>query len=369
MIPPDLNPEPPRLPSPDSPGGAGSSEATSSFHRSAGPWPFGAGPGDHPAGARRFAFLGPPRAPEDLGPLAHYRVRSLIGEGRIGLVFLAEDTPLCRPVALKVIKPEMAGVPGVRERFVREARAAAVIKHDHIVTIHQVGQDGDVQFLAMEYLQGLSLQSWLDRGRKASTDLVLRVGREIAAGLAAAHRHELIHRDVKPANIWLEAPAGRVKILDFGMARSERHDAHLTHPGTVMGTPAYMAPEQARGETAGAASDLFSLGCVRYRLCTGRSPFEGETILAVFRPTRIARGGAAPGSREGGMTTVREEARPGIPAGRVTAWIALGLTASRSSQRSSAIRRDGTRAGTRRGWRRRARRPIPSKGGQSALRL
>ena len=282
MIPPNLNPEAPRLPSPDGPGGTGDPEATTSFHQPDRPRPVATGPGVDPADAKRFAFLGPPRAEGDLGSLAHYRVRSLIGEGNIGLVFLAEDTQLCRPVALKVIKPEMAGAPGVRERFIREAQAAAAIKHDHIVTIHQVGRDVDVQFLAMEYLQGLSLQSWLERGRKASTDLVLRVGREIAAGLAAAHRHGLIHRDIKPANIWLEAPSGRVKILDFGMARSERHDAQLTHAGTVMGTPAYMAPEQASGETAGAGSDLFSLGCVLYRLCTGRSPFEGATILAVL---------------------------------------------------------------------------------------
>ena len=134
----------------------------------------------------------------------------------------------------------------------------------------------------MEYLLGHSLQRWLERGRKPSVDLVLRIGREIAAGLAAAHRNGLIHRDIKPANIWLEAPSGRIKILDFGMARSQRDDVQITHSGTVVGTPTYMAPEQARGETVSAGSDLFSLGCVLYRLSTGRLPFEGETILAVL---------------------------------------------------------------------------------------
>ena len=235
-----------------------------------------------PAGARAFEFLGPCRAEGELGWLAHYRIKSLIGEGGIGLVFLAEDTQLARPVALKVIKPELADAPRVQDRFVREAQATAAIKHDHIVTIYQVGRANDTLFLAMEYLRGLSLQGWLDRGRKPSMDLVLRIGREIASGLAAAHRNGLVHRDIKPANIWLEAPSGRVKILDFGMARSERDEVHITHAGTVMGTPAYMAPEQARGETAGAASDLFSLGCVLYRLCAGRLPFEGESILAVL---------------------------------------------------------------------------------------
>ena len=110
----------------------------------------------------------------------------------------------------------------------------------------------------------------------------LPLSREIADGLSAAHRRGLVHRDIKPANIWLEAPSGRVKILDFGMARSRREDVEITHSGTVMGTPLYMAPEQARGEPVGAGSDLFSLGCVMYRLCTGRLPFEGKSIMAVL---------------------------------------------------------------------------------------
>ena len=200
----------------------------------------------------------------------------------MGLVFLAEDSLLSRPVALKVIRPEIADTPGIAQRFMREARATAAIKHDHIVTIYQVGQENGIPFLAMEYLKGMSLAQWFDRGHSPSVELVLRIGREIAAGLSAAHRHSLIHRDIKPANIWLEAPSGRVKILDFGMARSEREDVEITRSGAVMGTPAYMAPEQARGEPAGASSDLFSLGCVLYRLCTRRLPFEGESVIAVL---------------------------------------------------------------------------------------
>ena len=200
----------------------------------------------------------------------------------MGLVFLAEDSLLGRPVALKVIRPQIADTPGIAQRFTREARATAAIKHDHIVTIYQVGQERDVPFLAMEYLKGISLANWLDRGHSASVEVVLRISREIAGGLSAAHKNGLIHRDVKPANIWLEAPFGRVKILDFGMARSQREDVEITRSGTVMGTPAYMSPEQARGELAGAGSDLFSLGCVMYRLCTGRLPFEGESVIAVL---------------------------------------------------------------------------------------
>jgi serine/threonine protein kinase len=229
----------------------------------------------------RFDFLSSPRAAGELGWLAHYRVLRLLGEGGMGVVFRAEDSLLSRPVALKVIRPEIADTPGIAQWFTREARATAAIKHDHVVTIYQVGQENGIPFLAMEYLKGVSLDGWLDRGHRPSVELVLRIGREIAAGLSAAHRHSLIHRDIKPANIWLEAPAGRVKILDFGMARSEREDVEITGTGAVMGTPAYMAPEQARGEPASPSSDLFSLGCVLYRLCTRRLPFEGNSVTAV----------------------------------------------------------------------------------------
>ena len=231
---------------------------------------------------KRFDFLGSPRAAGECGWLAHYRVLRLLGQGGMGLVFLAEDSLLARPVALKVIRPEIAGADGIATRFTREARATAAIKHDHIVTIYQVGQENGIPFLAMEFLKGMSLAQWLDRGQSPSLELVLRIGREIAAGLSAAHRYGLIHRDIKPANIWLEAPSGRVKILDFGMARSVREDVEITRSGAVMGTPAYMAPEQARGEPPSAGSDLFSLGCVIYRLCTCRLPFEGESVMAVL---------------------------------------------------------------------------------------
>jgi serine/threonine protein kinase/regulation of enolase protein 1 (concanavalin A-like superfamily) len=227
-------------------------------------------------------LLDPPRAPGEVGWLAHYRVRRCIGEGGMGLVYEAEDTDLLRSVALKVIRPELVGIPQVAQRFLREARAMAALKHDHIVTIYQVGQQRGTPYLAMEYLRGMSLHRWLERGHKPSVDLVLRLGREIAAGLTAAHRRGLIHRDIKPANIWLEAPIGRVKILDFGLARTQNHDVQVTNPGSAVGTPAYMAPEQARGQGDAASCDLFSLGCVLYELCTRRLPFPGTTVIAVL---------------------------------------------------------------------------------------
>jgi serine/threonine protein kinase/regulation of enolase protein 1 (concanavalin A-like superfamily) len=280
------------LPSPNGLGAAEGPEATISYIFGAGP-PLGSVMAGGPtAGPRRFDFLGPPRAEGELGWLAHYRVRSLVGEGGLGLVFLAEDTQLSRPVALKVIRPELAGAPGVLSRFEREAQATAAVKHDHIVTIYQVGRERDVSFLAMEYLRGISLDRWLEQGHRPTVGQVLRVGREIAAGLAAAHGRGLVHRDIKPANIWLEAPTGRVKILDFGLARSEHDDARVTQAGTILGTPEYMSPEQARGEPPGMVSDLFSLGSVLYRVCAGRLPFPGTTIMAVL--SALSRGNPRP---------------------------------------------------------------------------
>ncbi len=281
MIPHDSDRDKQPLPSSNGLCGNQDPQETGSYPPAASLPPAATVPGDRLTG-ERLDFLGSPKADGELGWLAHYRVLRLLGKGGMGLVFLAEDSLLSRPVALKVIRPEIADTPGIAERFTREARATAAIKHDHIVTIYQVGQERGVPFLAMEYLKGMSLAQWLDRGHKPPVEVVLRIGREIAAGLSAAHRHSLIHRDIKPANIWLEAPLGRVKILDFGMARSQREEIEITRTGAVMGTPAYMAPEQAHGEPAGASSDLFSLGCVLYRLCTLRLPFEGDSVIAVL---------------------------------------------------------------------------------------
>jgi serine/threonine protein kinase len=240
-------------------------------------------PGLQPAGAETYAFLAQPQHPDELGRLAAYRVLKLLGSGGMGFVFQAEDVQLKRHVALKVMRPEAASKPAARERFLREARAAARLKSDHVVSIHQVGEDNGVVFLAMEYLEGVSLEEWLVKGRRPTPAQAARIGRQIALGLAAAHAHGLIHRDVKPGNIWLEsAQQGRVKLLDFGLARGAGDDHQLTQCGAVVGTPAYMAPEQARGEKVDARADLFSLGCVLYRLCTGRLPFPGDSTMSIL---------------------------------------------------------------------------------------
>jgi urea transport system substrate-binding protein len=237
-----------------------------------------------------------------LGWLAHYRVLRVLGMGGMGMVLEAEDTHLQRRVALKVIRPEMAGDASLRQRFLREARAMAAIQNDHLVTIYQVGQDGDTPFLSMQYLQGETLQSRLARQSRLPLAEVVRIGIEIAEGLEVAHAHGLIHRDIKPANIWLEdraepdalardaarpsltrrAPQARVKILDFGLAVPMGTDGQLTGVGRILGTPLYMAPEQARGEAIDHRCDLFSLGAVLYEMAVGSPPFQANDTVGIF---------------------------------------------------------------------------------------
>jgi serine/threonine protein kinase/Leucine-rich repeat (LRR) protein len=227
-------------------------------------------------------FLAPPQAEDELGRLGQFRVLKVLGQGGMGVVLLAEDAHLLRPAALKIMLPKFAQDTEAHQRFLREARAAARLKHDHIVTIHQVGESRGAPFLAMEYLEGESLQDRLKREEELPLAEVLRIGREIAEGLQAAHEHGLIHRDIKPGNVWLEGKRGRVKILDFGLARSSTDDVHLTQSGAIVGTPTYMSPEQARGEKVDARCDLYSLGCVLYRLCTGELPLKGNNMTSLL---------------------------------------------------------------------------------------
>jgi formylglycine-generating enzyme required for sulfatase activity/serine/threonine protein kinase len=234
-----------------------------------------------------YPFLAPPQSEGEIGRLGVYRVRKVLGHGGMGIVFQAEDSQLRRYVALKVMKPTLADNAVYRQRFLREAQAAAAVRHDHIVTIYQVDQDREVPFLAMELLEGETLEARLQREGTVPPAEVLRVGREMAAGLVAAHDRDLIHRDIKPANIWLEGERGRVKILDFGLVRAVRGEERLTTPGAVAGTAGYMAPEQARGEEIDRRADLFSLGCVLYRMTVGELPFPGKDPMAVLRAVAV----------------------------------------------------------------------------------
>ncbi|WP_439626262.1 protein kinase domain-containing protein [Gemmata sp.] len=226
--------------------------------------------------------LAPPAAPDELGRLGKYRLQRELGRGGMGAVFLAFDERLQRKVALKVMLPEAAADATAKERFLREARAAARVSSDHVVGIYEADETDGTPYIALQYLQGYPLDEYLAKYGVPTVPQAVRIGQEAALGLDAAHQLGLIHRDIKPANVWLEAPNGRVKLLDFGLARQRDESVNLTGKGLVVGTPAYMSPEQARGLPLDARSDLFSLGVVLYQLCTGRMPFTGDTPMAVL---------------------------------------------------------------------------------------
>jgi hypothetical protein len=227
-------------------------------------------------------FLTPSQKPDSLGRLDHYEILEVVGHGGMGVVLKGFDEKLRRVVAIKVLAPELAASGAARQRFIREARAAAAVSHDHVVTIHAVEEDHRPPYLVMQFIDGASLQAKLDTGGPPGLREILRIGLQIAEGLAAAHRQGLVHRDVKPANILLENGVEPVKLTDFGLARAA-DDASLTQSGVIAGTPLYMSPEQAAGEPVDQRSDLFSLGSVLYALCTGRPPFRAGGTLAVLR--------------------------------------------------------------------------------------
>lgn len=217
----------------------------------------------------------------NLKRIGSYCIRERLGQGGMGIVFLADDPHLERHVALKVMHPKLAASAAAKQRFLREARSAAKVKSDYVVTIYQTGEEAGVAYVAMERLVGSTLGERLDSQSFTITES-LHIARQMALGLAAAHDQGLVHRDIKPENVWLETPGNRVKLLDFGLARPVDEEVFLTNTGTIVGTPAYMAPEQAAGKRVDARSDLFSLGSVLYRLVTGKLPFPGDNVMAVL---------------------------------------------------------------------------------------
>ena len=237
--------------------------------------------------AEAARFLRPPEGPDELGRLGPYRVLGVLGAGGMGLVLRADDPGLGRPVALKVLRAHLAADPAAQVRFRREAQAMAAVEHDHVVPVHAVGSDNGVPFVAMPLLEGETLSAAIRRDGRLAPARVVELGRQVAAGLAAAHARGLVHRDVTPANIWVEPrPDGaeRARLLDFGLARAVAGTpTDVTRTGAVIGTPAYMSPEQARGRPTDFRTDLFSLGVVLYRAATGEAPFRGEDSFAVAR--------------------------------------------------------------------------------------
>ncbi|MFH1680758.1 MAG: serine/threonine-protein kinase, partial [Candidatus Eisenbacteria bacterium] len=211
--------------------------------------------------------------------VSHYRVLEKLGEGGMGVVYKAEDTKLGRTVALKFLPPELTKDPEAKERFVREARAASSLAHPGICTIHEIDEAENRAFIAMEFVEGESLQAMIRRA-PLGIDKAIDLSVEIAQGLQEAHERGIVHRDIKSANIMV-TPKGRAKIMDFGLARSMGQTT-LTKTGTTVGTIAYMSPEQARGEGVDHRADIWSLGVVLYEMITGRLPFKGDHEPAVI---------------------------------------------------------------------------------------
>jgi len=222
--------------------------------------------------------------------IGHYQVLGCIGRGGMGEVFLAQDTSLGRKIALKLLRSDFTRNEERLRRFRQEARAASALNHPNILTIHEIGQEGSLHFMATEYVEGETLREHISRARMALGQ-ALDVAVQVASALSAAHEAGIIHRDIKPENIMLRTD-GYVKVLDFGLAKLAEPKAAdtaaptlpkiETEPGVVMGTVSYMSPEQARGLAVDTRTDIWSLGVMLYEMAAGRQPFEGETASDVM---------------------------------------------------------------------------------------
>ncbi len=229
----------------------------------------------------RSSESGFPASPRAGKIFAGFRLLGIIGEGGFGTVYRAQDVQLGRKVALKVLNNRSVSRPSAKESFLAEARALASVQHDNVVPVYQVGEEDGQLYLAMPLLGGETLAARIEREGALPAHEVARVGRETAAGLAAIHAKGLVHRDVKPANIWLESGTGRVKVLDLGLACDP-----IEMGPTSAGTPSYMSPEQAAGQELDLRSDLFSLGTVLYECACGRRPFKRESTAHTLRSIR-----------------------------------------------------------------------------------
>ena len=325
-------------------------------------------PGD--PSAELLSFLAPAQAADELGRLGDYRIQKILGQGGMGVVFLAEDPKLRRQVAIKAMLPHLAQSGVSHQRFLREAQAAAAVEHDHIVPILHVGECRGAPYIVMPFLRGESLDSLLRRDEAIPLALVLQIGIQAADALVTAHQRGLIHRDLKPANLWLEqlappslpgesttVPAGRgpvrVKLLDFGLAclLHANEQEHLTQTGAILGTPGYMPPEQAEGQELDGRADLFSLGCVLYLLATRRASISRQHHdgASAGRGEGSARpaGARESGDSDGGLSELimqllakNREERPASGPGRVGAFASHCSRADRAAAAAPARQPD-----------------------------
>ena len=217
-----------------------------------------------------------------IGRVGPYEISGLLGRGSTAIVLKGFDRALNRNIAIKVLDPAVAGAATARQRFAREARAMAVISHEQVVPVYGVDEHAGLPYFVMEYVAGGSLERRLKTEGNLDIVSIVRIGLQVAQALTEAHRHGLVHRDIKPANILIDRGTEKVRVADFGLARVA-NDASCTHSGLIAGTPQYMAPEQVRGETCSAQSDLFSLGGVMYAMCTGHPPFRAESLYGVMQ--------------------------------------------------------------------------------------
>lgn len=222
-----------------------------------------------------------------LSMINHFRVVRLLGAGGMGIVYQAEDTRLGRTVAIKLLRPSLLSNESIRLRFLREAKAMVAIDCPQVATVYDIGALGDLPFMVMECLQGITLEEKLSHGTRLTLPEAIRIGKEIAYGVQALHRSGYIHRDLKPGNVWLESPSDKVKLLDFGVvraiSRSSGSSTGLTRVGGVIGTPSFMAPEQVRGEESiDERCDIFSLGCILYWMICGQQAFSTKNKTVEF---------------------------------------------------------------------------------------
>lgn len=253
---------------------------TESSLRDAEAWPLPEDGGE--SVASMIELLGPTDDPNMLGRVGPYEIVGMLGQGGMGVVFKGFDRSLDRFVAIKMLLPYLAASGAARNRFAREGKAVAAVVDDHVMAVHHVDQWQGIPYLVMNFARGCSLQKRLADAGPLELREILRIGSQAAKGLAAAHAQGIVHRDVKPANVFLNENVERVQLMDFGLARAV-DDASLTRSGTIAGTPQYMSPEQAKAENVDHRGDLFSLGSVLYAMCTGRAPFRAETSLGVMR--------------------------------------------------------------------------------------